>query len=541
MVEEILENLISQFTDPLTFYRELIQNALDAGSNAVHVDIAFREEPAAAVIEVYDFGEGMNRAIIEQELTRLFSSSKEEDFTKIGKFGIGFVSVFAINPQLVVVETGRDGESWRVVFDGSPVYRCLRLEAPVEGTRVRLYKAMARADFDQFVTRSLERVRFWCRYSDTPIYFRGTPINEKLTVDSPLVVHHRQPGTEVVLGLCPGQPPAYGMYTRGLTLMEGKESFWPGVAFRLKSRYLEHTLTRDNVLRDASYDKAIRILRKVAGHELPLAFFQRVGDLLASRDHAALEALFASAVLFLQAWRRTIPRSLRDLPLFPTLHGEALSLTGLRRAAAREGAVYAQERPNHVTQTLARVGVPVLACHPDSGMALAVASITGLPPRLASVAVAAPLACEDAAAMQALGRLVPTVEMLLADSRVAFRDIVVADFRYDGSSVVNRPFLLQSDEQEPVRLYRPNRWWQWGMTNRLLLNVSHPLVTAALSRAADAPLVSAYALARSVLAGYGLTDRMQARLLARSMASRPRAEDGWFTHLMALFSGRSLP
>ena len=51
----------------------------------------------------------MTRDILENQLLVLFRSTKEHDRTKIGKFGIGFVSVLAPNPEVVVVNTAREG------------------------------------------------------------------------------------------------------------------------------------------------------------------------------------------------------------------------------------------------------------------------------------------------------------------------------------------------------------------------------------------------------------------------------------------------
>ena len=50
-----------------------------------------------------------SREIIETKLTRLFSSQKDGDRTKIGKFGIGFVSVFAIGPDVVAARLVAEG------------------------------------------------------------------------------------------------------------------------------------------------------------------------------------------------------------------------------------------------------------------------------------------------------------------------------------------------------------------------------------------------------------------------------------------------
>ena len=115
---QAVENLVTQFSGALDFYRELVQNSIDAGSAAIEVWMEYEagaEDDGTIAIHVDDFGEGMNEAIIDDQLTRLFSSSKDGDLTKIGKFGIGFVSIFAPDPRAVLLHTGRGGE---VCFDG---------------------------------------------------------------------------------------------------------------------------------------------------------------------------------------------------------------------------------------------------------------------------------------------------------------------------------------------------------------------------------------------------------------------------------------
>ena len=54
-----------------------------------------------------------------------FRSSKEDDPSKIGKFGIGFMSVFAPRPELVVVDTSLDGDDWRILFNKNRSYELL--------------------------------------------------------------------------------------------------------------------------------------------------------------------------------------------------------------------------------------------------------------------------------------------------------------------------------------------------------------------------------------------------------------------------------
>ena len=56
-------------------------------------------------------------------------------------------------------------------------------------------------------------------------------------------------------------PAITGFYNRGLTLLETNEDLLPGVALKIVSRTLEHTLTRDNVRRDAHFQKALAAAR----------------------------------------------------------------------------------------------------------------------------------------------------------------------------------------------------------------------------------------------------------------------------------------
>ena len=180
-----LEQLVHQFSDPLSFYRELIQNSIDAGSTEVEVSLEHTD--GVIVIRVDDWGEGMNPEIIDTRLTRLFSSSKDDDLTKIGKFGIGFVSVFAIEPDAVVLDTARDDESWRVIFrsDRSFTHR----PRPARGgTKVRILKRGDEGTYDQLLWRTVEVVCFWCRYLEAEIRIQGKPINRPFALKKKLAV-----------------------------------------------------------------------------------------------------------------------------------------------------------------------------------------------------------------------------------------------------------------------------------------------------------------------------------------------------------------
>ena len=69
-IADTLNNLINQFSHELSFYRELVQNSLDAGATVIDISIAYHQEGkrGTAVIRVVDNGHGMNRHIINTEL-----------------------------------------------------------------------------------------------------------------------------------------------------------------------------------------------------------------------------------------------------------------------------------------------------------------------------------------------------------------------------------------------------------------------------------------------------------------------------------------
>jgi hypothetical protein len=291
--EHALEELVHQFGDPLAFFRELVQNAIDAGSEDVEIGVEL--EGDAMVVHVRDYGEGMTRAIIEERLTRLFSSAKDGDATKIGKFGIGFVSVFAIDPDAVVVDTGREGETWRVVFDRHRRYRLRRLDEPFEGTLVRLYKTVSAPEFENVRRRAREVVEYWCKHTERDIRFDGEPVNRPFDLDAAVKVTHDDGFSRIVVGHPPSGETLGGYYNQGLTLVELRDTPYPGIAYKVSSPHLEHTLTRDNLIRDAGYERIEAALRGIVHDELMREVFAALDRALQGGDAAAVAALQRAA------------------------------------------------------------------------------------------------------------------------------------------------------------------------------------------------------------------------------------------------------
>jgi len=225
-VQETLDNLVEQFSDVFCFYRELIQNSLDAGTNRVDIYLEFKpldgRDEGIMIIHVDDYGEGMNREIIDTQLTRLFSSGKEGDFTKIGKFGIGFVSVFAIRPDAVNIDTSRDGENWRILFDSTKRFERIKMEYPVDGTRIQVIKKTSAEEFQKFSRKSKETISLWCKHAEADIYFHDERLNEPFEIDSCCKIRYQAQGTEVVMGYTRESPPFFASTTGGSPSLRGK-------------------------------------------------------------------------------------------------------------------------------------------------------------------------------------------------------------------------------------------------------------------------------------------------------------------------------
>lgn len=288
--------LVRQFAQPLACLRELVQNAIDAGSNHIEVEVRHLEADDCHCIQVTDTGEGMNEDIIQTQLTRLFNSAKENDLTKVGKFGIGFVSVFALEPVAVVVDTGRDGQHWRVLFHHDRTFDLIRHQGAVEGTRVEIYIPASRMPLPQLISEVESTLKFWCKHCHQPISVNGKVIQEPFELEAPVTISYQEPGTRLVAAVSLESQPFYGYYNQGLTLLEGRSGPLAAVSFKMDSRYFEHTLTRDNLIHNADYEKALALLRKVMAESYPEKLYEALRNDPARGPWKLLDGLTAIGV-----------------------------------------------------------------------------------------------------------------------------------------------------------------------------------------------------------------------------------------------------
>lgn len=287
-VQALLTRLIGQFASPYDFLRELVQNSLDAGSDRAEVVLETHTEAGEEVVfelRISDAGSGMDEAVIDNGLTRLFASTKADDRTMAGGYGIGFVSVFAWEPEVVVVHTGKGGEAWELVFYPDRKFEKVALQEPCEGTTVTLLRrgqAHERGAIAEAVRDSLWR---WCRFCKLEVSFEdvvggaGPELIEDATsvvTDTPLVISEENGDTSVKVAFA--VPAMAVLLRRGLILAEGAPGDLLGGALPelladrgrtgehlqvwVDSPLLRTTMARDKVVEDAGQREVLARVAK---------------------------------------------------------------------------------------------------------------------------------------------------------------------------------------------------------------------------------------------------------------------------------------
>lgn len=501
-VEDALSTLVQQFSDPLACLRELVQNSLDAGSR--QVDIAFAHDDGVACIHVDDYGEGMDRRIIDSRLTRLFSSAKDGDMTKIGRFGIGFVSVFALEPDAVCVDTGRGAENWRILFSADRSFTRIALDEPVDGTRVRIFKAMDLSTFEALRTRARDVLTYWCKHVDGEVYFDDEPIATPLALDAEIQVRHVEEGTTVLVGFRADIATFAGFYNKGLTLHERhtveQGSNLQGIAFKVSSRYLEHTLTRDNVLHDAQFEQAMQIVNRLASRDLVDALHARLAD---PADVIAWE-IYTAQLRFGQAlhnWREGVLMEAEPKPA-----GQQAILM----AAGDDRLMYASKR-SALAKLRGREGDVVLIVEPHQIQAAE--AMTSAPiPHLATRWLL-PEAAQDAGALEAeITALLAVQGIKVAGVRIArWGDEALADRVAIAAKAPDQPVALDDTLRLEAGFFERKRW--------LVINADHPTVAAIVG---GEPEMAAWLLVRLFFLGNGLTVEVDSALAAEATTRRQR-------------------
>ncbi|WAS98747.1 ATP-binding protein [Nannocystis punicea] len=484
IVDEALAGLVHQFADPMACFRELVQNAIDANSN--EIDIRFAHQDGRLVIDVDDYGDGMDRRIIDTRLTRLFSSTKDDDRTKIGRFGIGFVSVFALGPDVIRIDTSRAGEHWRVVFGPDRTFTRVARPEPVDGTKIRIYKAAGLEEAQAFARRATEAIAYWCRHVSVEIRVDGRVLNEPFDVPARCKVDLEVGEARVVAGYAADGVGRVGYYNRGLTLLEEAGGEFPGVHVKVWSPALEHTMTRDNVLRDEGYERVMGHARKLIRGPLR----ERLVEVLAAdvpachRPGEPHEHLYVALANLLA--RREAPAAARQRPFVRTIDGALVDLATLTRAKQKQR-LWSAGVASPVTRLLVARGDVVVATAGESGLLALLRAVEAAPTPAEQEWFATALV----PVAQRPAGWGPLAIAVRAIAGVQLAGVELAELAYAGSPVAQRVAVVQASPGGLSRLadaaaLTPGSW--------LVLHHGHALVREALALASREPEFAAVKL-----------------------------------------------
>lgn len=540
-VRDAVGAMVRQFADPLALLRELVQNGIDAEATRIDVRLGFDDEPdgdggdggrrskeGELRISVIDDGHGMTLDVIERCLLTLFRSSKDGDKRKIGKFGVGFFSVFALEPSLVRVDTSTGAESFRVHVKSDFSYEVEQGSPRPRGTTVTLRVPASAGKARDLSRRSREALKRWCPHVEVALHAASTVhgaefderIDAPLGIDAPVcVVHRDEDGASYALAIGATEV-GTSLLKRGILLHEGGDEVSPGVRARIDAPGLSHTLSRDDVRRDAAHEKVIGRARSLAHSRLRGAAIEGFNGAVArmaearekgARVDAGDEALLAHCAGFLAQRELRPDRAELRWPLLEATQKDRWSSEQAPQLFARE--------KSPLTEALARQGLGVLALGGGRTAEALAALLRAVQPgaldphehRCAPcVQPEGALTDDERALLRALGPLAKSVELAgvglarpvgLGSDRLYFaltaRQIEAPDagLTLNASSVSASLFALIE-------------------ARAVAFNASHPrVVKAARAARTDAPFAAAALLRSALLAEGKLSAKLDAALL----------------------------
>ena len=178
----LFEMLSEQFKDPLLCFRELVQNSIDENPTEIHLNSQYDSSKEILKFSIEDNGNGMNLEGIQTYLT-IFDSTKEGLEDKIGEFGIGKLSTFVLEPEGVIVETGKNNEGYQLILDSKGKGKLYRTN-PKKGTKIILTKKIPSCDVENLLGDIENSIIKNCSFTKTPLFMNGERINKEFNINS---------------------------------------------------------------------------------------------------------------------------------------------------------------------------------------------------------------------------------------------------------------------------------------------------------------------------------------------------------------------
>ena len=478
----------------------------------------------------------------------------------------------------MLLRTGRHGESWELLFHADRSFDKVRIDEPVSGTKITLFKHMEPERVAPFVREAKWVLGYWCEHSDLPITFddRTNPEQEaaggdvadpfaafageatetREQVNSPLNlgsahISMKLEDEDLLLGLGYDDRPRFGFYNGGLTLVSSTSAEVLGeftdlahLAFKVKCNALEHTLTRDNVLQD---DEWRRVMQRVRVHAATLRgqLVERIEAAVAAGEPLDLWHGFLAEEVRVHG--RELMEKLDRRPLFRDDRGEPMTLRELEKQEDALGAVLLTPRHERLAAELRAQGHRLLDPEPNTrrlllsferyamiGMLRAERLLQSADERF----VLPDLLERDELTSRERRMVDATLRLLDSAMKGAFT-LRLGDFG-GAEAAVHEVLALEGPEGGGLFTRADDVWLSlpsFGRKRRcLLVNRHHELFRALVVASAEELPVAAFALAQALLVADGTT-QAQATLRSSSSTrwcSRLRHRGGRMSQLDAL-------
>jgi molecular chaperone HtpG len=410
-----------------------------------------------------------------------------------------------------------------VLFKADRSFERIVLEQPVEGTTIRIFKRGDEADAELARRRARATLEYWCKHARVEIRLDDELISRPMDLAGHCVISHEEDQAKLQLAYVEERAALRGYYHAGLTLHEEHDDRLPHVAFKIDSRYLEHTLTRDNVIRDDNFAKAMAIVANLARTRLLEA-------LLDACERAAIERRFDAQAEFLRARLLDATRAegkpqvdLFERPVVPTVGGDPVSLTEIRRQIRR---CWQAPAASPVTALLRARGDLVLELPPASVLALIIRAHAGRSPsEVGSVCVPGPATPSELGPWEQLRTATHTI---LRGLELEVGDIALGHLAYPGSAVADHVAITQASFGELTRIEEigelSSGWFRRGRV--VVVNADHPTVVDLLALAEREPELAAYLLLKLFFLRGKLDPKLDGRLASLAAEARWRRSIG---------------
>lgn len=209
--------------DPWILLRELVQNSRDAG--ATHVFCSFWVKDGWTFLDFQDNGEGMDSRQVDRYLLRLYASSKEDDQSAIGFYGVGFWSTLLFEPTTIRVLTRRTQETVALeIHCQSQNIVSIDAELKHPGTRITLMRPTLNEDetlphvLKERLTYYVGPIRPAPGRPSLEISFNGEPVLSQFEEPPHFPQKIREKDFDGILGL--GPSPFVRLYKSGILVRD---------------------------------------------------------------------------------------------------------------------------------------------------------------------------------------------------------------------------------------------------------------------------------------------------------------------------------